>query len=61
MTIATSMKIDKLAPIMEALIELLSRFEAKSLAPELRQRRWAADRKLRRALDGDIRSGKEDV
>ena len=61
MTATTLMKTDDITPIIEALIELLSRFEAKALAPELRRRRLAGDRKLRRVVDRDIRSIKEGV
>ena len=59
MTVATSMKTDDVTPIIEALADLLSRFEAKNLALELRERRLAADDLILAAAARDIQSLKE--
>jgi len=61
MTVTIAMKTDDVAPIIEAVADLLSRFEAKNLALELRERRLAADDMILSAAARDIRSIKEGV
>ena len=59
MTVTIAMKTDDVAPIIEAVADLLSRFEAKNLALELRERRLAADDLILAAAARDIQSLKE--
>ena len=48
---------DPVVSVIDGLIEILSLFEAKNLAPELRKRRLAKERELQRAVERDRRGG----
>ena len=48
---------DPAVSVIDGLIEILSLFEAKNLAPELRERRFAKEQELQRVVERDRRGG----
>ena len=48
---------DPVVSVIDGLIEILSLFEAKDLAPELRKRRFAKEQELQMAWERDRRGG----
>jgi len=50
---------DPVVSVIDGLIEILSLFEARDLAPELRKGRFAKEQELQTAIERDKRGGGE--